>query len=152
MANESENNFTAETLDKIFSQTEGKPKGGNAGRKQLGDKKKQQELELALTVILVDLASCDQNFDRSEYHFIGKVLREIFGTTPDEVKPLVNQAITILSNLRGTNSYADLLAENLPDEKKHLVLEAIDTMIDIDGVEDGFETYHRARLERMLFR
>lgn len=143
-----ESKLVVDTLNQLFSQN-----------KQLADKKEsfqrkqnvnKRELEVALTVLLVDLASCDQNFDPEEYTMIQQGLTRIFGTSKDQVSALVNQANTALSNLRGSSSYLKLLNENLSSDEKKAVLCIIDQVIGADGVEDGFEVYLRTKFKDML--
>ncbi len=116
------------------------PKKGNMKR----------ELELALTVLLVDLASSDQNFDQVEYHVMTAGLNRLFGTGKTEVSALVNQAQTILKNLRGVSKYAEVLKTNLSLEQRKVILEVIDDVIHADGEVDGFETYLRHKFADLI--
>ena len=108
------------------------------------------ELEVAFAVLLVDLASCDQQFAPREYLAISSGLRRLFGTPKERVKALVNQANIILANLRGTSRYAALLKNNLDMEEKTAVMETIDELISVDGIEDGFEVYLRTKVADLL--
>ena len=108
------------------------------------------ELELAVVVLLVDLASCDQNFDPQEYEVIVNGLRRLFGTQRHEVRALVNQANLLLSSLRGPAKFAELLAKALSVEQKNQVMEVIDECIMADSIEDGYETYLRHKFAEML--
>ena len=109
-----------------------------------------RELELALAVLLVDLASVDQNFDMREYNTIAAGLARIFGTNLHEVQSLVNQANLVLKNLRGTSRFAELLRDNLSVEERQDVMKIIDEVISADGIEDGFETYLRHKFSDLL--
>lgn len=111
---------------------------------------KKRELELALAVLLVDLASADQSFDMSEYNTIATGLQRVFSTSPKEISSLINQANLILKNLRGTSKFAQLLRESLSTEERQLVMDVIDEVISADGVEDGFETYLRHKFADLL--
>ncbi|MCB0332893.1 MAG: TerB family tellurite resistance protein [Bdellovibrionales bacterium] len=110
----------------------------------------KRELELAVTVLLVDLASSDQNFDQVEYHVIAAGLKRLFGTGTTEMSGLVNQAQTILKNLRGVGKYAEVLKTNLSLDQRKVVLEVIDDVIHADGVVDGFETYLRHKFADLI--
>jgi len=110
----------------------------------------QKELELAVAVLLVDLASCDEHFDPEEREAIIKGMRRIFGTSRPDVIALMNQASLALENLRGPAAFADLLKENLNDDEKQVVMEVIEEVIMADNVEDGFETYLRSRFAQLL--
>jgi uncharacterized tellurite resistance protein B-like protein len=110
----------------------------------------KKELELALAVLLVDLASCDQNFEQQEYQVISNGLKRMFGTGKSDVQALVNQANTVLKNLRGTSRFAEMLKDNLSHEERQHVMELINEVIDADGQEDGFETYLRHKFAKLL--
>ncbi len=139
------NNLTKGTLEGLFGKTE------KSASKQ---KKKRNvptaDLELAFTVLLVDMASCDQNFAPDEYLIIGGGLRRLFGTPKERVKALVNQANMVLANLRGTSRFAQLLRDNLDQEEKQAILETLDELIGSDGLEDGFEVYLRTKFADLL--
>ncbi len=142
------NRVLSHTIDSIFQ---------NQGVKQFSRKSaktacraKKKDLELALTVLLVDLACCDQNFDQQEYQIIISGLQRIFGTGKHEIQALVNQANIALANLRGVGRFAGLLNESLSDEQKQQVMDIIDEIIHIDGEVDGFEVYLHHKLATML--
>lgn len=124
---------------------------GQPGGSQRGNKSKtRSELELALTVLLVELASADQSFEQSEYQLIASGLKSLFGTPKSEIQALVNQANTILANLRGTSRFAELLRDNLNEIQRQAVLDIVNDMIAADGREDGFEVYLRNKLAGIL--
>lgn len=130
-----------------------------AKKEQMNQKKKNlakekgietRQLEVALAVILVDLASCDGSFDQTEYTIIMSGLMSVFGTPKDEVSALVNQAKVQLQGMRGTSGSAALLKQYLDMEEKTAIVEIIDELIASDGIEDGFETYLRAKTIDLL--
>ena len=110
----------------------------------------KKDLEVAFTVLLVDLATCDQNFDPREYQVISHALMNLFGTTPQQVKELINRAQLVIQNLRGTSKFAELLRENLDLDQKKAILQVIDNVIDADDAEDGFETYLKHKFRDLL--
>ena len=113
-------------------------------------KNSKKELELALTVLLVDLACCDQHFDQQEYHVITRGLKRVFGTQGAEVSNLINEALETLQQLRGTGRFATLLKDQLSVEDKRAIMEVIEEVIAADGTEDGFETYLRHKFAGLL--
>lgn len=116
-----------------------------------GSKKAQKrELEFALTVLLVDLASCDQNFEMREYTIIQNGLKRVFGTTKDQVSALINEANTTLKNMRGSSRFASQLKDSLSMDQRLAIMEIVDEVIKADGVEDGFETYLRQKFAELL--
>ena len=147
----SDSNVLRSTISTIFEQNNtllaGQEKAQNAGKKK---RKNTADLELALTVLLVDLASCDQNFEPQEYQVISNGLMRIFGTSKSNVQSLVNRAQSTLQNLRGVDRFGAMLRQNLTDEEKRATLEIIDEVIQSDGITDGFEVYLREKFCDLL--
>jgi uncharacterized tellurite resistance protein B-like protein len=143
------NNDIFNTLDQIFSE-----KQLSHSRKQLKNKNTtgapSKDLEVALAVLLVDLACCDQTFNPKEYAVISNGLRRLFGSNNEQVSLLVNQAKGILADLRGTQQFADKIKKELSHEDKLIVLEIINEVIAADGQEDGFEVYLREKFKTLL--
>lgn len=123
--------------------------GAQTSQRRRG-KVSQHQLELALSVLLVELASSDEGFAQKEYQVIVLALHRVFGVARDRAQRLVNEAVTILKNLRGTAEYALLLREHLSSEELSLVARCMDDVIEADGVQDGFELYHRRRFRELL--
>ncbi len=109
-----------------------------------------QELEFALTVLLVELASSDENFDQEEYHTITMSLQRVFDTDRSKAKEYINRASVSLSQVRGTTSYARLLSENLSLDERRMIVDIIDELISADGEHDPFEIYHQNRIRHIL--
>ena len=134
-----------EVVDQIVqsrqSGTKGVPKTGGKNRR---------EVELAAVVLLVDVASADQNFDSKEYQTISAGMRRTFGTTKEQVAALVQEAKNALANLRGSTKFADLLRENLEPPERQAVFELIEEVIAADGQVAGFEEYLRQKFAKLL--
>ena len=141
------------TIDSMFAgetaliQAEGQYKSFKKGKANAANR---NDLALALTVLLVDLASCDQNFDQEEYALIVKGLKRAFGVDRFAVQAMVNQATQVLKELRGTDQFAATLRDNLTPEQKHLVMEIIDDTISADGVKDSHELFLRSKFAMIL--
>jgi uncharacterized tellurite resistance protein B-like protein len=120
------------------------------GLKRRGNTVTQQQLELALAVLLVELASSDEGFAQKEYQVIILGLNRVFGVPRDRAQRHINEAVTVLKNLRSTAEYALRLREHLSRDDLMLVGRCIDDVMDADGVQDGFEIYHRRRFRELL--
>ena len=136
------------TLDQMFSDQH--LKHSRSMLKKKGAESPKKDLEVALAVLLVDLASCDQVFNPKEYNVISLGLRRLFGCTKEQVTALVNQATQIISGLRGTQQFAEVLRDSLSAEDKQIILEIIDEIILADGKEDGFEIFLREKFKSVL--
>jgi uncharacterized tellurite resistance protein B-like protein len=141
-------NFTA-SIETIFSKHQ--QALTNYQQKQKGKKHaSKSELEFALTVLLVELASSDQNFDTSEYNIIVSGLKRMFGTDRTQVSTIISQATAALANLRGSSSYGQLLKENLSKTQRENILEIVADVISADGQIDGYEIYVRNKIAKLL--
>jgi uncharacterized tellurite resistance protein B-like protein len=109
-----------------------------------------RELELAVVVILVDLASADSNFDSREFMTICIGMQRLFGVTQPEVMKLIAQANQVLASLRGVDRFANLLREEVPIEKRKQIMEVVQNVIAADGREDDFEIYLRHKFHHLL--
>jgi uncharacterized tellurite resistance protein B-like protein len=118
--------------------------------KRLEESASRQELEQALTVLLVELASSDQNFDQEEYQTICMSLKRLFNTDRSEARRLINQANTILSQMRGTTVFAYLLRDNLEKSEREVIADIIDELVATDGEVDDFEIFHRERIKSII--
>lgn len=137
------------SIEQIFSQHQ--KALSNFQQQQKGKKRAtKQQLELALTILLVELASSDQNFDTNEYNQIVSGLKRIFGTDRTSMGALITQANLALANLRGSSQYGELLRENLNLEQRQAVLEVVESVINADGRIDGFELYVRNKIAGLL--
>lgn len=144
------NNILHNTVQNIFHNNDRILQSQMPSRKNRQSRISKRELELALSVLLVDLAGCDQTFDVQEYNLIQTGMRRVFGTTKTEVTALINQANQTLKNLRGTSRFAAMLKENLEPQERKIIMEVIEDVISADGTEDGFETYLRHKFADLL--
>jgi uncharacterized tellurite resistance protein B-like protein len=142
-------NVLNRAIDSIFRQSEADPATRERPKKQKKNRRSFEQ-ELALTVLLVDLATCDENFHPREYEVISRGLARLFGAGPEHVADLVQRAKAVLGNLRGTTQFAELLRSSLSEEQKQVVAQLIDDVIAADQVEDGFEIYFRQKYLSLL--
>lgn len=103
-----------------------------------------------MAVLLVDLATSDENFEQPEYQVIVSGLQRMFGTSRAEVSALINQAQLELANLRGPNYFIELLHQNLDLHERQMIMQIVDEIILADSVENPFEIYLRNKFAKML--
>lgn len=142
------NNDIFNSLESVFAKHD---REIEQSRSQLTEKKtSRKNIEIALTVLLVDLASCDQAFSPKEYQVISSALRRMFGISHDAVSALVNQANQIIAGLRGTSEFAETIRDEMTLEERKTIMKIIDEMIMADGKVDAFEEYLRQRFITLL--
>jgi uncharacterized tellurite resistance protein B-like protein len=110
----------------------------------------QQELELALTVVLVDIALADGTFDQREKETIYHGVESMYGSSRDHVIGLINEATVILSGLRGSSRFTALLRDNLGPDQRLFIVHLINNLVLSDGEEEGLEAYLRERYAKAL--
>lgn len=144
-------NLLSNTIEDVFSKHSKALAAFNSTSQTKGKQKvSRKDLELALTILLVELATADQNFDTPEYSMIVTGLKRIFGTDRTAVTGLVNQANLILGNLRGSSKFAELLRENLSIPQRECIIEIVHEIIEADGKIDGYELYIQNRIADLL--
>lgn len=114
------------------------------------DKVAHRELELAVVVILVDLATADAHFDSREFMTICVGMQRLFGLPKPEVMKLIGQANQVLASFRGIDQFAQLIRREIPLEKRQQILDVINEVIAADGREDDFEIYLRHKFIDLL--
>jgi uncharacterized tellurite resistance protein B-like protein len=138
------------SIEEAIAKKEAKRAEARKQSKIEASKAVQHELEYALTVLLVELASSDQNFDQEEYHTICLSLQRVFDTDRTKAREFINRATVSLAQVRGTTSYAKTLRDNLPLEQREAIIDVIEELIAADGQMDPFEVYHRNRIKHIL--
>jgi uncharacterized tellurite resistance protein B-like protein len=141
----------SETVHTIFAQNEQYVRQAEKlvfqGKKSTAPK---ADVEFALTLLLVELASADNDFAPEEYNMIVRGLEKVFGTSRQQTTALIERAKTTLSNFRGTTEFAELLRQHTNEEERKIILTVIDDVMNADGIQDGFEIYHRHRFASLL--
>lgn len=150
MSNAAKNLFS-QTIDSMFSNNQSALNRHLHLKGIKGERApSKRSLELAMAVLLVDLASSDENFEPREYQVIVSGMQRLFGTSRSEVSALINQAQLELANLRGLNHFYELLRENLDQRERERIMQIVEEIILADKVEDSFEIYLRNKFAKML--
>lgn len=110
----------------------------------------QNELHLAVVVLLVDLASTDSHFDSREFLTICVGMQRLFEISQPEVLNLISQAKKIIASMRGVDRFATLLKEQIDEAKRREIMHIIDNVIAADGRQDDFEIYLKHKFEFLL--
>lgn len=111
----------------------------------------EHQIELAYTILLVNLASIDNDFSPRESFFIKGKLQEHLGISYEDAIELVKQARIIIDQKNiDLDQFGDYLAEHLPESKRQTLLKDVDTLIAEDRVHHPFEKHLRERYVRLL--
>ena len=110
----------------------------------------EMSTELAIAILLVDIAMIDQEFDSREYSFIVNKFQSIFEISQEDVKKLITQAKNYLGQMRGLSGVTEQLKESLTEEELAKLGQTISGLIKADDNEDGFEIYLKNKLSKTL--
>lgn len=120
-------------------------------KKNSKNPKAKQEIEYALTMVLVEIASSSGTFDNLEVKVIADSLKKMFDTEITEVHTLINHARHSLENMRGATKYGEFLKENLPTHLHKSILQCIDFVAFRNGAEPkGFEIFLREKYRKLF--
>ena len=111
---------------------------------------RMEDLKLAVVVLLVDLATCDQQFDEKEYQAISAGLRRIFHLDQRDIGHYVQAAQAALGSLRGIGAFTSLIRDECSPEQRNAIMHVVNEVIAADGREDDFEVYLRHKLAKLL--
>lgn len=123
---------------------------GAGGRRDKARVVTQRDLEYALVLLLVELATCDDGFDEPERYAITNGMARLFGTVPSDVAILISRAQHTLNSFRSTTKASEILRQHLTQDQRHEIMAIIDNVIHADGKTDGFEMFHRHKFARLL--
>lgn len=109
----------------------------------------QPSSELAICVLLVDLALIDGNFEARESEFLYNALIRL-GLSEQEISNLIQQSKNLITSFRGPHSFANFLKSEYPLEKRKEIADLLNKMIIADEKKDGFEVYLLNKLTDIL--
>ncbi len=109
-----------------------------------------KEYQLALTVVLVDMAMVDNDFDYKEHSFILNQITQRFALSKDDVYALINEAESIITQNYDVDSYGKTLRKFINAEEQEAVMMLLDKLIMIDNERNPYEIKLRQRYEKLL--
>ncbi len=109
-----------------------------------------KEYQLALTVVLVDMAMVDNDFDYKEHSFILNQITQRFALSKDDVYALINEAESIITQNDDIDSYGRALQKFINAEERETVMILLDKLIMIDSERNPYEIKLRQRYEKLL--
>ena len=110
----------------------------------------EHQIDLAWTVLLVDMASIDNDFSPRESYFIKQKLKEHLGVGYDEAVALVERASKLVQSDKSLDGFGKYLRDHLSLSKRKELLAVMDELIDEDQVDHPFEADLRKRFIKRL--
>lgn len=100
---------------------------------------REEALNLATAVLMVDVARADHVFDDSEFDRVLKLVERHFGLTAEQAAELVNIADEKAEDLVSLHDFTQLLHNNLNRQEKERVIGMLWKIAYADGQLDKYE-------------
>ena len=111
---------------------------------------KGARLRTATCVLLLEAATADDTFSGVEQKKVVEILKSRFGMTDEAVKDLIDESKRARQNEADIWYFTNLINQNLSNEEKYDLMEAVWEVIYSDGSLGEFENYVAQKLYRML--
>ena len=123
---------------------------GNDTQPASGDLTGNKELYTALAAILIEMATVDGQFSKSEKELILEILQNEFQLSREESREIEDHANTELNGSIDLWHFTNLINEKYPPEKKIRILEYIWKIIYTDEKLNAHEDYLIHKLSKLL--
>lgn len=111
----------------------------------------EHKIDIAYTILLVNLACIDNDFSPRESYYIKHALREHLDVSYDESVALVKRAKKIIDEKDiNLDNFGRYLRKHLTKSKRDELLETMDTLIDEDRLKHPLEKHLRERYRKLL--
>jgi len=111
---------------------------------------KDARLRTATCVLLLEAATADDSFSDIEQKKVVEILKSRFGMDDEAVKELIDESKRARQNEADIWYFTNLVNQNLSNEEKYDLMEAVWEVIYSDGSLGEFENYVAQKLYRML--
>jgi uncharacterized tellurite resistance protein B-like protein len=128
------------TFKKLFEGSGADEKGEDKGAR----------LRTATCVLLLEAATADDTFSDVEQKKVVDILKSRFGMDDEAVKELIDESKRARQNEPDIWYFTNLINQNLSNEEKYNLMEAVWEVIYSDGSLGEFENYVAQKLYRML--
>lgn len=128
------------TFKKLFE-------GSGADNKE---ENKGARLRTATCVLLLEAATADDTFSDVEQKKVVEILKSRFGMDDEAVKELIDESKRARQDEADIWYFTNLVNQNLSNEEKYDLMEAVWEVIYSDGSLGEFENYVAQKLYRML--
>lgn len=106
--------------------------------------------ELAFMVVLVSLATIDNNFHYNEYSYIFSEMSKRFKLSHDQIQSSIKQVEVMIASKGGTQFIFDHMRNTFSKEDRLQLMEMVQGLIKADSVIDGFEAYLTQTFRKQL--
>lgn len=119
---------------------------------QISDEQAQTiATELALAVLLYEVASADSDIDLTEHSTIGKILAASFNLTPSQVTQLLEQAKTEQQESISIQTFTSVLTKKLDRPGRIEFIQGMWQVAYADGELDGHEEFIIRKVADLIY-
>jgi uncharacterized tellurite resistance protein B-like protein len=118
------------------------------GRRKIGG---QDELQLALTALLIEVAYSDDHFDDAERRIIGQLIERRFNLSHPEARGLLADAEAAASESTELFHFSRIINERLSFEQRVELIEMLWQVAYVDGVLDEYEDSLLRRVGGLIY-
>ena len=111
----------------------------------------QTSIELAISVLLVEIMHADHVFDEREERLVISLLQEQCDLNQDEARKIYQQAGRILDDAVSLHQYTSLLHAELSNEEKFNLLVSLWKIALADGELDRYEEHLIRKIHELLY-
>lgn len=109
------------------------------------------DTQLALAVLLYEVANADMNIDLSERSVISKILMASFGLTETQVHVLLTRAKAEQSDAISMQTYTCVITKNLERQQRIALIQGMWQVAYADGELDGHEEYIIRKVADLIY-
>jgi uncharacterized tellurite resistance protein B-like protein len=131
-------------LTAFFDQGFGSDSAGSAGTRE-------QELEIATAVLLVEVARADFSEDEVEIEAVGDLLSAYLGLAREDVATLIDEAQRQADHAASLQAFTRQLHEELSQEEKHRIVELLWRVALADETLDKHEDHLIRKVAGLLY-
>jgi len=110
----------------------------------------EQRLQIAMCVLLLEMANVDDEFSLSEKTMIREILEEEIGIPKENVKEIMGIAQQDRNQTIDLYEYTSFINKNFSLEERKTLIELIWKVVYADGVLDKYEDYLIHKLTQLL--
>lgn len=111
---------------------------------------RQDRIQVAVAVLLLEMAHADRNFQPLEARLIEELLQNEFGLAPDAAAELVDAAEEVRSESLDLQQFTSLINQHFSLEEKLQVMEGLWRLVYADGQLDKYEDALARQLTGLL--
>lgn len=122
-----------------------------SARQEQHSKQEDKQLELAVTILLVEVMHADHNLDVQEAELIKSLLQQHFNIDAKQAAELIHKAESKVNQVVSLQEYTRFLNKTLDYQKKVCLIENMWHVVFADGQVDKYEEHLVRNVAELLY-